>query len=88
MPKPLNGEFYTQADDELMMTTPDEWPRWPILPVKKSISEVGFLYGDQPALGPIVVYLGSFYGVTDLDVHPKEVFTTPKEACDAGWKVD
>jgi hypothetical protein len=89
MPKPINGEFYTQADDELMMITPDEWPRWPWLPLKKPDWVVGAMFGGPEPDGSIEIWLVNIFDplLDSLAGKECERFATPKEACDAGWKV-
>lgn len=91
MPKPLNGEFYTKDDDALMLTTPNEWPRWPYLPLKKSISEVGFCYGDPPEDGRIVVYLGNMMDPmlgSAGGTRKSKTYASANACVDDGWKVD
>lgn len=91
MPKPLNGSHYTRADDELMMTTPNEWPRWPWLPLKGGSIKPGALYaGDlvEPDGTVIVHHVNTFNLPFDLDDAECTTYESPAAACDAGWKVD
>ncbi len=90
MPKPLNGENYTRADDELMMTTPDEWPRWPWLPLRKTPGwTVGAMFGAPEPDGSIQIWLVNIFDplLDSLAGKEMEEYASPKEACDAGWRV-
>jgi len=90
---PLNGEFYTTDDDVEMILTPDDWPLWPLLPLKYR--------GDDPSLKGRVAY------VLDVCTPPPTIrvwlknmhekaragdphinYANATEVVAAGWRVD
>lgn len=90
MPKPLNGEYYTEADDVLMMTTPDQWPQWPFLPLKRrGETKAGLLYGDPRDDGRIIVYIVNMFSpMLDLKAADQIEYVDAQAAVDDGWRVD
>jgi hypothetical protein len=83
--------------DADMMRDPDQWPRWPVLPLKKpsprSFPEFGFLYsrsakGNLPE--PVTLYKGAILDVAKkpLNEIPQEQFETIEKLREAGWVVD
>lgn len=83
---------YTEADHLRMMQSPDEWPMWPKLPMRKGTHgnggpELGFLVeGYGPA-----VYRGNVFTSVDafvLNRIEKEAFPTFGAMYAAGWRVD
>lgn len=71
-----------------MMTSPDNWPMWPLLPLKKVADgwEVGLLAEIGGEVQPIVYLSNMFAGINDRT--PKLSFESFREIFDAGWRVD
>jgi hypothetical protein len=73
--------------DVLLMAKPRDWPRWPVLPLKRGDAfpyEVGYLYAD----GKPAVYLGN---VTDAKHHnqqPTHEYDSFEAVYADGWRVD
>lgn len=75
--------------DLAMMSDIKRWPRWPILPMKRSTDkgmELGYLYADDP---PEVarVHRGGSYAPWDGD-YRTDNFESLEAMLDAGWRVD
>ncbi len=72
--------------DRAMITTPDLWPRWPLLPVKRG-------WHDEPAVAVIMEHPGGMviaYGQNlwdDLKEAKWETFDVD-ELLKEGWVVD
>lgn len=60
--------MYTETDDLNMMQTPNRWPQWPVLPLKKRKRErkdedFGFLReAGLSGTVPPVVHIGNIFG--------------------------
>jgi hypothetical protein len=73
------------------LQTPDEWPRWPILPLVKIGSgplDCGFMlaYGTAP---PYTVFLGNLYELSSK--HPNEFSTLAYDTASellSEWRID
>lgn len=74
------------------MKSPDEWPRWPILPLQKigTPREYGFLLAQEGFL--TTLFRANFFALTpgwDPGKHePKEIFESIEALYEAGWRVD
>lgn len=74
----------TRADHEAMMRTPDDWPIWPVLPLKNpTTAKFGLLYGD-PRGDTVKFAEGVMFMVKPEDFVDKTI----TELLDAGWEVD
>jgi hypothetical protein len=84
----------------LFLTTPALWPHWPFLPLVRRQpgrdEECGILIDalegfNAPGYGA-TVFLALLFEMPDefqeIAKLPKEVFDTPEEIMDAGWRVD
>lgn len=78
--------------DAEFMADEDAWPRWPILPVKRSGmssprvtgKDTGILYSGQ---GP-TIYLVNMFDMSKLETCDKAVFSSFEDLTSAGWVVD
>lgn len=54
-------------DDRAMILAPQNWPRWPVLPVKRSVSfdlECGFIMAEHKEVDkPMTIYLSSIFSL-------------------------
>lgn len=77
-------------NDLQMMQNQDDWPRWPILPVKRRVKnsspECAVMVAGE---GPVVRKIG-LYDLTQESIEkaPKETFPTFQALVAAGWIVD
>ncbi|PYS90518.1 MAG: hypothetical protein DMF62_04965 [Acidobacteria bacterium] len=72
----------------------DEWPRWPVLPMKKEV----YTGRDNEDLGVMVeedsdtynIYLVNLFRLKDVDwsTAPVVKFDTIEDLIDNGWRVD
>ncbi len=86
--------------DLYFFTHPAEWQFWPLLPVVRrrdgAEEELGLLFDARGACNLLghsdTVFLSNlFLAPARLDEFlalPKEVYDTPDEVADAGWRVD
>lgn len=81
--------------DKDMILNPEEWPRWPLLPLKHKTRQahepnwVGFLIVSQP-MPPYRVHAGSIYRIDNLkdaDQLPVETFDSV-DALLKEWRID
>lgn len=79
------------------LAKPEEWPNWPILPVKNrketqhgQFPLVGVVFACDPDTQPIKVYLINMFQVqgTDLSQVPSKEYANPTAMAVAGWVVD
>jgi hypothetical protein len=78
----------TREAEHEMMTHPDEWPAWPVLPLKKrgKPGETGFLTED--VMGEPIkpsVRIGNIYAA---ESGPVVQYGSFEALLDAGWVVD
>lgn len=74
------------------MQMPDEWPRWPLLPLKRGPfsyeQEFGFMVEGEG----LVVFRGALYQLFDkklsIEDFSREEFASFEAIYDAGWRVD
>lgn len=88
------------AQDARFITTTNDWPRWPLLPVKRSSAQpdCGLMFSGDIDKGEIVVYAGlNLYGVPLTPGTYAQWFATAQEKIiyesvpalqAAGWRVD
>ena len=73
-----------------MIKSPNNWPRWPALPVKRMLTtemQVGYLFGDPRPGKPIMIYKGNIWAISVKDPVLME-YQTAEEMVADGWKVD
>ena len=84
---PLNGSHLTAADDIEMLRCQDDWPSWPLLPLKRDADGGGREFGTVTATTPLRVYaVGANVGI-DGDT-PRIDYESPDAIVADGWKVD
>ena len=75
-----------------IMENPDNWPRWPILPmVRKTptdpLGAPGFIFDG--GTNKFTVYKANIFMITkDFESIPREIYQNFEEIFDAGWRVD
>lgn len=79
----------THDQHKAFIQDPDQWPRWPHLPLKRKGSyDIGYLYGDPPPSGqPITVHVGGNIYHPGLEA-TKKVYEDVDAMLDDGWIVD
>jgi hypothetical protein len=72
-----------------MMQTPDDWPVWPYLPMKRKAPgwTVGFLCETANVVEPRV-YLGNMYSRKSLEDMEQKVYEDFEAILDDLWVVD
>ncbi len=83
-------------DDRGMISQPDYWPRWPYLPLKRSVPgqswpDVGFVVSDSlkgPLPEPVTVYIGNVLERVKLADREQVVYPTIDSLVESGWIVD
>lgn len=66
-----------------MIRNPDNWPVWPVLPMKKR-GETGFFFNGNMYNNTVLFYVGNIW---DRQNALKQDLS-PEQAIDAGWRVD
>jgi hypothetical protein len=89
---------YTLTDTERqreidMVQNPDEWPRWPYLPMKKHVKDGAFpLFGWLCDTGTsqigVTLYSGDFATDRKLENVQTTHYTDPAAMIDDGWVID
>jgi hypothetical protein len=82
----------TRSEELAMMSEPDRWPQWPLLPIKllgHAFEEegTGLLFADKQP----IIYLINLWAVKDQEQlrNAKQLkFTSFESILDAGWVVD
>lgn len=81
----------TAKDEMDMMKNPSEWPRWPVLPVKRRHSngavQVGLMLEVEDGVHP-TVYQCSMFQLRDLKNAEKIEYLDFEGLLDDGWVVD
>lgn len=79
------------ARDRAMITSPDEWPAWPYLPMKNREErlpggwpKLGFFYNASTIDDTVVFYEGIMHQAQEA----KPVEKTIDELLTEGWRVD
>jgi hypothetical protein len=76
-------------DDLKMMTTPDAWPRWPLLPLKRrrgmGMPDTACLYADGT---PTLLICNLFDTAEKKLAAPKKTYPDFKAIVEDGWVVD
>jgi hypothetical protein len=90
-------EAERRQQDLKMMQSPDDWPRWPLLPIKKPIKgqfpDTAVLFADGTAT---VIWVNPFTlserpGTTwaeKFDGAKKQAYVSFEAMIDDGWRVD
>jgi len=88
------------ARDLFFFANSENWPTWPFLPVVRrnadGTMDYGVLYDALHVSGSTgyssTVLLTNFFLMPETEAEllalPKEVFDTPEEMAEAGWRVD
>jgi hypothetical protein len=75
--------------DVKMMRSPIEWPRWPMLPVKRSEKTGPPECGIMWATGEPIVYHCNMWAIPDdLTKAPQTKYDSFDAVVEAGWQVD
>lgn len=92
---PLDCDVPEREHDLRMMQDPDAWPRWPVLPLKRSTPDdpldCAFLMCRFVDSGPDPeVWLGTIYEASDLvgDESKHVVYESWDALLADGWRVD
>jgi hypothetical protein len=99
MPLPSVAERRARLRQLRYLREPRLWPQWPFLPVVRDSNsgrECGLLYDFAHVSGRLgysaTVVLCNLFELPRTEEQflalPKEVFDTPEEVYDAGWRVD
>jgi hypothetical protein len=86
------------SPEKEFILNPDNWPQWPILPMKKpqprGFPEFGFLYsrslnGPFPE-SPVTLFKGLIFDLSSKPLKdiPSELFESVDKLLEAGWVVD
>jgi hypothetical protein len=78
--------------DLKMMATPDAWPAWPLLPLKRYAGgdlDCAFIL-EQPRHDAKVLYLGTMFEVNEVRSDPsrQKRYETFADIYADGWRVD
>lgn len=82
-----------ELSDETMMVVPEEWPRWPYLPLKRYVksdenggtrAEFGFMVDGAK----FTVFCGSIFSLPASLPNKKHEYNSPKDILADGWVVD
>lgn len=73
--------------DAEFIRDPEQWPLWPVLPMKRNSNTLAYLLGDPPETGPITLWLGNFRGPAAHGEHSME-YSSVEAMLAAGWRVD
>lgn len=86
----IEREAALRAKERMFVVTPDEWPRWPILPLvmrnSSDPNDVGFLFAGEESR----VYVGNIYGLnaeTDLSTYKRIDYASFDDLLEI-WRVD
>ncbi len=83
----------TERDDRAFLLSPDDWPRWPILPMKKK----GEFWKEERGHGfvfaghPDTIYFKNIWDIKAEDKvadYPKQVYADVDALLADGWIVD
>lgn len=87
--------MFTKEDNARMISTPDEWPQWPLLPVKRFKSEEDHTWNNLEtgvihAAAPTRVRVINLWGITEeaWEKAEKYEYASAQHVVDAGWVVD
>lgn len=76
-------------DDKTMISTPNNWPIWPVLPMKREVEgkmwpETGFFLNPSLSDDVVFFYTGSIYDMKEAT----KTDLTPEQVLEQGWVVD
>lgn len=92
-PEQLSDPVVRRMLDKTMIQSPDDWPIWPVLPLKRRsehnkrdlAESSAFVYGDPPPDGePITIMLGVIY----MEPLGQRTYPNVDALLDDGWTVD
>ena len=83
-----------RVETKEMIETPDNWPQWPFLPIKKRDPKGGM--SDCAILWDAQGYRTTIFKINMFDIHGKDdllnseqvKYSSVDEILDAGWIVD
>lgn len=74
-----------------MMETPERWPVWPRLPLKRwrdGQLETAFLVATGQGGAPVAFFEGLVFQTLTPEMRAQVVSKTPTQVYDEGWRVD
>jgi hypothetical protein len=78
--------------DREMMQSPDEWPHWPYLPLKRGVLNVNREHGlliDHASYRTSVFLIGLFsVGKVPIGAVPRSIYESVEAIQRAGWRID
>ena len=79
-------------DSRKMVLNPDRWPRWPLLPLKRTNPKGGMpdcvTLADDPILGKFPVWEGTIFDGPLTGRKVIKVYQNVDELLADGWRVD
>lgn len=79
------NQIVEERNDREMILTPEAWPIWPVLPLKKRGEwETGFLLFGHG----LKVYIGTIFLAVELSELKSIQYSSVDELLAAGWVVD
>jgi len=82
-----------KPDHASMIRSPENWPRWPVLPVKRPAEfgwQIGTIVANEKVYnrqGPIKIFLASMFEDVTTDT-PHREYANAEAAVKDGWIVD
>lgn len=76
-----------ERNDLEMIRHPDNWPIWPVLPMKRNVGgqlEMGYFWNPSIYRDIMTFYIGNIYD----QKHALEQNTSPEQVLQEGWRVD
>jgi hypothetical protein len=86
--EPYGKKTIKPGDDKSMILHPDEWPRWPILPVKRYLKEAQNIeLGVMMAGQSTTIYLTDMFDL-NMSSAKRKVYGTLDDLLADSWVVD
>lgn len=78
-----------QFDDVKFLSNPNEWPCWPVCPVKRNdLTELGIVFGGQPIVYETNMFMLPEMTPENLEQMKKHKYDSMEELVADGWLVD